>query len=654
MSSALWSACRRHARGICALGTVFGLLATTRLTDRSSVEASSDVTRRFQFRRTPVPDLEGGPERRTYRQNLHPSVSRIPAFFAIGAGVALNDLDGDGLSNDLCLVESRTDELIVTPVPGTGERYKPFPLDLHGLFSRERMAPTGCIPGDFNEDGLTDLLAVFVGRTPLLLLRREGSALGPAAFRVQPLVEPDRVWGSGPVALADFDGDGHVDLLLGNYFRDGDDMFNPRGEGWVQLPYSQARAYNGGGERIFRWTGATRGAEPSASFTEEREALPPEYPRGWPLAAAAYDLDGDLLPEVYVAHDFGPDRLLHNVSQPGRIRFQLAEGRVGFMTPQSKALGRDSYKSMGVDFGDMDGDGLPDIFVSNLTSMRSAYECQEAFINTGDTGALARGVAPFVDRSEALGLSRTGWAWEARLADFDNDGVLEAVQSVGFLRGTVNKWPELQELAMANDVISHRVAYAWPNIRPGDEISGHEQNPFFVRSGDRYVNIAAAIGFGEEYPSRGIATGDVDGDGDLDLLVSNQWGPTTYYENLCPDCGKFLGLHIVRPAEPDRGTGLVVRDGLPRPGERVRPAVGAAVRVVRSDGRVLIGQVDGGGGHTGKRGPELLLGLGPHGGESEVTLRWRVPGAGVRTERLTLKPGWHTIVVDAPQAGGIL
>jgi enediyne biosynthesis protein E4 len=643
MSSALSSAWRRHARNVCAAAIVAVLLVATRATDQHRVEASSDITRRFQFRRAALPEIPG-PEHWTYRRNVHPSLSRIPAFIAIGAGVALNDLDGDGLSNDLCLVESRTDQLIVAPVPGTGERYQPFALDLQAVFDRGRMAPMGCIPGDFNEDGLLDLLTVYVGRAPVILLRREGSSLGPSAFRAQPLVQPDRLWNSGPVALADFDGDGHVDLLLGNYFRDGDDVLNPAGEGFVHLPYSQPRAYNGGGERVFRWTGATRGAEPTVTFTEEPDALPPGYPRGWPLAASAYDLDGDLLPEAYVAHDFGPDRLLHNASQPGRIRFRLAEGKVGFRTPLSKALGRDSFKSMGVDFGDMNGDALADIYISNVTSPRSAYECQEAFINTGDTAALARGEAPFVEKSESLGLARTGWAWEARLADFDNDGVLEAVQAVGFLKGTFNRWPELQELAMANDVISHRTAYAWPNILPGDEISGHEQNPFFVRKGDRYVNVAAAIGFGEDHPSRGIATADVNGDGDLDLIVSNQWAPSTYYENLCGSCGSFLGLHVVRPAAGQTVPGLVVRDGHPRPGERLRPAVGASVRVVRSDGRVLLGQVDGGGGHSGKRSPDLLMGLGPHAGPSEVTLQFR-DGGRVRTERLTLRPGWHTVIL---------
>jgi hypothetical protein len=78
------------------------------------------------------------------------------------------------------------------------------------------------------------------------------------------------------------------------------------------------------------------------------------------------------------------------------------------------------------------------------------------------------------------------------------------------------------------------------------------------------------------------------------------------------------------------------------------------VRAVRADGRVLLGQVDGGGGHTGKRSPDVLLGLGPQGGESEVSLHYRLPGGAVRTEQLRLKPGWHTVILGTANVGGAL
>jgi enediyne biosynthesis protein E4 len=65
--------------------------------------------------------------------------------------VALNDLDGDGLPNDICYLDVRTDQVIVTPAPGTGARYQTFALDAGPLYRRETMAPMGCLPGDMNE-----------------------------------------------------------------------------------------------------------------------------------------------------------------------------------------------------------------------------------------------------------------------------------------------------------------------------------------------------------------------------------------------------------------------------------------------------------------------------------------------------------------------
>jgi len=74
-----------------------------------------------------------------------------------------------------------------------------------------------------------------------------------------------------------------------------------------------------------------------AEFTDHSAALDRDMAAGWTLAIAAADLDGDLLPEIYIANDFGPDRLLVNLSRPGDPRFMLAYGRRTFATPRSSS-----------------------------------------------------------------------------------------------------------------------------------------------------------------------------------------------------------------------------------------------------------------------------------------------------------------------------
>lgn len=159
---------------------------------------------------------------------------------------------------------------------------------------------------------------------------------------------------------------------------------------------------------------------------------------------------------------------------------------------------------------------------------------------------MSSGTAPYLDRSEAIALSRSGWAWDARLVDFDNDGTPEALQALGFVRGSVNRWPELHKIAMGNDELLSRPA-AWHNFIPGDDLSGHTHNPFSVRAADgQYYVVATEMGMGESHISRGIAIPDVDGDGRLDYAVANQWEDSWFYRNRSPYAGSFLGLHIRR------------------------------------------------------------------------------------------------------------
>ena len=637
------------ARNLLAILVIAGLFVALRISLHVSEAEVTSAAARFGFSKTTLAEL-AGPPIRTQRL-VHPSLQRISAFVStVGAAVALNDVDGDGVSNDACYVDTRTDQVIVTPVPGTGDRYKPFALDQGLLFNRDRMAPLGVLLSDMNEDGRVDVVVYYAGRSPLIFLWRpaaenSGQSLAAANYVARDIF-PAEIWVAGSATIADLDGDGHLDLIFANYFKDGSDVYNPSAAGTVSMPESFSHAFNGGGERIFRWTGSTAGTEPQVTYEQVVNALPAGVGGGWGLAIGACDLDGDLLPELYIAHDFGPDRLFWNRSTPGHIQFALLHGDTTFSSPKSYVLGKDSFKSMGVDFGDLNDDGIPDIYVSNITEPGGLQESQMMFLSNGPVNPLENGIAPYVNRSDSLGLSRTGWAWDAKLDDFDNDGRLEALQATGFIRGTDNNWPEIQELGTANDVLISSVA-SWPKIQYGADLAGHNQNPFFVQVGDHFVDISKQIGFGEDYVSRGIAIADVDLDGRLDMVVSNMWGPASYYHNDSPQSGAFLGLRLLLPIGDSNSDTTIVRQGSPNGDIKGRAAVGAMVSVTLPGGRVLTRQVDGGNGHSGKRTSDLHFGLGKVSGTVQIKIDWRDRYGRVQHKVLRVNPGWHTVLLGS-------
>ncbi|HEX2254523.1 MAG TPA: CRTAC1 family protein [Thermoanaerobaculia bacterium] len=613
--------------------TAFGFARLPRL----DPAARAELAARFAFERHELPEPVGEAPR-TIR-DVHPSLQHLAAWISsVGAAVALADLDGDGLANDLCHVDTRYDRVGVAPAPGTGERYAPFVLEPSPLpYDPTTMAPMGCVPGDLDEDGREDLLVYYWGRSPVAFLAAAAVApgRGAAGYRPVEIHAGGERWYTNAATRADLDGDGHADLVFGNYFQDGARILDASAGGTETMQHSMSRSINGGSNRVLLWAGAGARAGGPAVRYRQVDVLPAEVARGWTLALGAADLDGDLLPELYFANDFGADRLLHNRSRPGAPSFAVVEGRRGLATVRSKVLGRDSFKGMGVDFADVNGDGLLDLYVSNIAAEWSLEESHFVYVSTGHPEQLAAGRAPYVDRGEALGLARSGWGWESRFADFDNDGTVEAVQATGFVRGDTDRWPELHELAMGNDQLLRHPG-SWPRLLRGDDLSGHQHNPFFVRSDSgRYFDLAAELGMQGPQVSRGIATADVDGDGRLDFAVANQWEDSFLYRNRAPGPGAFLGLRLLLPTAD--GTGAY-------------PAVGAQAVVRLPDGRRLVGQVDGGNGHSGVRSPELHFGLGavgPGPGASvPVELAWRDADGRVRRATVELAPGRHTLLLD--------
>ncbi|XVS62172.1 CRTAC1 family protein [Actinosynnema sp. CA-299493] len=625
---------RRHAVRLVALLGCAAVFAATVGPQPSAADRDA-LAERFSFTGYPVSPADQPGAR--HLRSVAPAYEGVRSWISsVGAGTGLFAADGGTVSHDLCLVDPRTDTVGVAPAPTTGDRYRPFALVPGGSELPPHAAPMGCLPTDLDADGWQDVVVYYWGRSPVLFRRTPGVSPSAAAFSARELVSPWQVWNTNAATTGDFDGDGHLDLVFGNYFPDGVRVLDPTaGSPEPVMNDSLSHAANGGTLRLFRSAGG-------GHFAEARDAFAPADRTGWTFALGAQDLDGDGLPELYVANDFGPDRLLVNGSAPGRAAFTPAGGVRHATTPKSKVLGDDSFKGMGVAFTDLLGTGVPAILVSNITEPHALQESNFAFVATGGRTAMAEqlrhGVAPYDDVSEDLGLSRSGWSWDVKAADFDNTGADEVMHATGFVAGAENRWAQLQELAMSNDLVV-RHPELWPDFTEGVDLSGHDRNTFFVRGRDgRFVDVAGPVGVDSAAVSRAFAVGDVDSDGRLDFVVANQWARSTLYRNTSP-AGSFLGLRLRLPTGAARCTAHA--------GGPTTPAIGAEVEVSTPDGGARLAQLYPANGHNGVNAADLHFGLGANPAATvSARVSWR-DGCGRRhTGSVSLAAGWHVLRLE--------
>jgi enediyne biosynthesis protein E4 len=619
-----------------------------------SASGGDQVAAKFGFKELPIAYPAGyeALPKATVRQ-VNPAYYKIRSWISsVGAGVAMNDLVGHGRADAMCIVDTRTDKVVVTyaPTAPAADRFTPFLLDYAPLpYDAGKMAPMGCTPGDFNGDGRMDLLVTFWGRTPIVFLAKSGAmTVSLASYKpteLLPQQNSDGVyhgpqWNTNAVGVGDYAGGGHPDIIIGNYFPNSA-VLDPHGQKNVVMPNSLSSANNGGGAHVLRWTAATSGADPSVSYVEDDDAIPFANSAGWTLAIASADLDADGRQDVYIANDFGHAFVLHNVSSDGRIKFDTVFGKRTPTTPKSFVMGNGSFKGMGVDFADVNDNGSFDAMVSNITTAWGLEESNFLFINKAKSPEemkkdLDGGYAPFTQEAQQYGVAWTGWCWDVKMADFLNSGDQEIVQTDGFVKGSINRWPWLQDMAMMNDDLLSNPAM-WPNMQPGDDIGGSQEVAFYAKnSSGKYVNVTKQLGLNVPIPTRGVAIADTTGTGRLDFALARQWGAPAFYENTSPSLGDYLNLNLVRPStDQDPGMGLESAGA---------PAYGATVTVKTPDGKTQIGQLDGGSGHDGKRSFGVHFGFGMYMGPVAVHLQWRDNAGALHTQDLQMTEGQHTLV----------
>ena len=408
----------------------------------------------------------------------------------MGSGVVFFDYDGDGWL-DLYFVNSAgpgvlyhnegdgnfTDKTASAGVADSG----------YGL---------GTAAADYDGDGDLDLYITCYG--PNILYRNEGDgrftdATNEAGVAGPDLVNPGMSTGA---AFADYDGDGDLDLYVGNYAKFRPELHEPCIRSGDIVVYCGPEAFEPQRDVFYR----NEGDGTFVDITEQAGFLPAAAKE---LGSFFIDYDQDRDPDLYVAGDRTPNLLYRNDGD------RFAEvGAIAGVAYNDKGK---PLAGMGVDVGDYDNDGLFDFFVTNYQ-----WETNSLYRNLGN------GFFADITFQSGLGVPSLQFlAWGTLFFDYDNDGD--------------------RDLFVANGHLDD-------NIHLFDAVTYEQQNQVFRNEGQgRFADRSDQVGPGLalKQVSRGVAMGDYDNDGDLDLVVANNNQPAVLLRNDGGNLNHWLSLRLV-------------------------------------------------------------------------------------------------------------
>ena len=372
-------------------------------------------------------------------------------------------------------------------------------------------------------------------------------------------------------AFVDYDRDGWLDLYLGNYtdftLENNKACHAPSGA----RDYCSPRVFGALPDRLYR-------NRRDGAFEDVSEASGITRAFGAALGVVVADFNGDGWSDIYVANDGTANQLWMNQKNGRFLDEALLSGTAVNMEGVAEA-------SMGVDAADFDGDGDEDLFMTHLVG-----ETNTVYVNDGEGW--------FEDRTLATGLalpSKAFTAFGVAWFDYDNDGWLDLFVANGGVRVV----PIL--------------------LRAGDNYPLHQSNQLFRNLSDgrfREVTAKAGRGFALSEVSRGAGFGDLDNDGDTDILVANNSGPARLLKNNLGNTRHWLGLRLVD--------------------KQGRDALGSRVEIRRLQGVPLWRRVRTDGSYAAANDPRVLVGLGRQAELSSVRVHWA--GGGVEE--------WTAVPVD--------
>ncbi len=414
----------------------------------------------------------------------------------------------------------------------------------------------GVCTGDFNNDGWEDLYVTCFG--PNLLFKNNGD--GTFANVTQKAGVGDERWSCG-AAFGDYDNDGWLDLFVSNYVDFKVDNLPEFGKGkmcqYRGIPVQCGpRGLPGAGDSLYHNNG-------DGTFTEVAKAAGVSDPAGrYGLGVAWCDFNEDGWIDLYVANDAGPNFLYKNNGNGTFTDLAMLAGC---------AVSEDGGEqgSMGVAIGDYDHRGKWNLFVTNFSDEYNAlyrHEKDFLFSDVSFASKTAQSSFPFV-------------CWGVKFFDYDNDGWLDLFVTAGHV------YPQMENSRLGTTYLQRKLFYK--NNRDGTfaEIASELGAPLMVPA-----------------PARGAVFGDIDNDGDVDILVNNLDGRCLVLRNDGGNANNFLSIQL-------KGT------------SGNRNAYGARVKVISGD-LVQRDERRSGGGYISQHDNRLHFGLEKRAKVDSVEVRW--------------------------------